>query len=194
MLKPIVLCGVLIGLSAQAAYPCACCFDPGERRDVASSVDPFVLEDLDRLRLGPVATLFVTSCDIDCVQGLANPQYDYAISTQHDGLTWQITFASPDARGGSLQMQLDQIVHLFSTDFDPITGGPAPKLYKEWRFDVAVRGSGDFAAVTPDIPAQIVFSGFGNRCDMMEDFGHWRLQVQGGDVDFALFGAMAPPQ
>jgi hypothetical protein len=70
--------------------------------------------------------------------------------------------------------------------------GGGPLLYKEWRFEGQVSGTGLFRAGTT-APAKyfLVLQGRGNGCDNAEDFKHWLLRVNGTKAEYAFYGELA---
>ncbi|PWT83255.1 MAG: hypothetical protein C5B44_00905, partial [Acidobacteria bacterium] len=75
-----------------------------------------------------------------------------------------------------------------------VNGGGGPLLYKEWRFEGLVNGTGFFQ---PGIIAPtkyfLVLQGRGNGCDNAEDFTHWRLEITGKKAGYALYGELGKP-
>jgi hypothetical protein len=67
-----------------------------------------------------------------------------------------------------------------------------PSLYKEWRLEGDVKGTGFFKDGTAQ-PAKyvLVLQGRGNACDNAEDFGYWRLEINGEKARFAFHGKLA---
>lgn len=67
-------------------------------------------------------------------------------------------------------------------------------LYKEWRFQGAVKGDGVFNhGLMAPAKYFLVFQGRGNNCDNAEDFTHWRLEITGRKARYAFYGALAKP-
>jgi hypothetical protein len=72
------------------------------------------------------------------------------------------------------------------------SGGGGPLLYKEWRFEGRVNGSGIFRSETVvPIRYYLVFQGRGNACDNAKDFANWRLEVSGKKAGYAFYGNLA---
>jgi hypothetical protein len=72
------------------------------------------------------------------------------------------------------------------------SAGGGPLLYKEWRWDGVPKAEGIFLKGAQRY--SLVFQGHGNRCDDYSDFSHWRLEVTGRNISYALFGAFGGPQ
>ncbi|MFL6337332.1 MAG: hypothetical protein ACJ754_28870 [Pyrinomonadaceae bacterium] len=76
----------------------------------------------------------------------------------------------------------------------PAAGG-GPLLYKEWRFEGQVSGTGLFKAGTAG-PTKylLVLQGRGNGCQNAEDFKYWRLQINGRRAAYSFYGELADPE
>jgi hypothetical protein len=73
-------------------------------------------------------------------------------------------------------------------------GTPEPVLYKEWRFEGQVNGTGFFKdGITLRTKYVLVFQGRGNSCDGAEDFTHWQLKITGKNADYAFYGELRVP-
>ena len=67
-------------------------------------------------------------------------------------------------------------------------------LYKEWRFEGEVKGTGVFkAGIIARTKYVLVFQGRGNSCDEAEDFTHWRLKITGKKADYTFHGELSAP-
>jgi hypothetical protein len=67
------------------------------------------------------------------------------------------------------------------------TGYPEPVLYKEWRFEGEVNGTGVFKdEITARTKYVLVFQGRENSCDVAENFTHWQLKITGKKADYAF--------
>jgi hypothetical protein len=75
-----------------------------------------------------------------------------------------------------------------------MSGAGGPLLYKEWRFEGQVKGTGFFqAGITAPTKYFLVLQGRGNACDMAEDFTHWRVAITGKKARYAFYGELAKP-
>jgi hypothetical protein len=73
-------------------------------------------------------------------------------------------------------------------------GYPEPVLYKEWRFEGEVNGTGLFkAGIVARTKYFLVFQGRGNSCDAAEDFKHWQLKITGKKADYSFYGELGAP-
>ena len=74
------------------------------------------------------------------------------------------------------------------------SGGGGPLLYKEWRFEGRVTGTGLFrAGIVGPTKYLLVLQGRGNGCQDAGDFKHWRLQIKGRKAEYAFYGELADP-
>jgi hypothetical protein len=70
--------------------------------------------------------------------------------------------------------------------------GGGPLLYKEWRSEGQVSGTGIFkASLVGPSKYFLVLQGRGNGCDDAADFTHWRLSISGPKARYAFYGEMA---
>jgi hypothetical protein len=75
------------------------------------------------------------------------------------------------------------------------SAGGGPLLYKEWRFEGRVSGTGFFGAgIVAPTRYLLVLQGRGNGCQDAADFTHWRLQVSGRRAHYAFYGELARPE
>jgi hypothetical protein len=92
------------------------------------------------------------------------------------------------------------VVHALNTSADihdgRTIGGDSrkPLLYKEWRFEGEVNGTGFFkAGIVAPTKYFLVLQSRGNNCDTAEDFTHWRLKITGNKADYAFYGELSAP-
>ena len=75
---------------------------------------------------------------------------------------------------------------------DNAESGLGPVLYKEWRFEGTVSGTGIFkTGMAPMTKYFLVFQGRGNLCDSAGDFTDWRLEITGKKASYAFYGKIA---
>jgi hypothetical protein len=112
------------------------------------------------------------------------------------GNVWKLTFRNGD-ESGTLGLPLPAKMWRFAADIhDGRTkpGYPEPVLYKEWRFEGEVNGTGFFkAGITAGTKYVLVFQGRGNSCDGAEDFTHWQLKITGKKTDYSFYGELGVP-
>ena len=191
-----VIAIIALLLSPAAALACACCSTPGHYHSGATDLDEYPLTELKRMRFARTASLVLTEAGLeeDAV-GIEQPKESYSIQTAFAGNTWRLTFRS-GANTGTLELPLPHKMWSHSADIHDgnRSGGGGPSLYKEWRVEGDVKGSGVFRNGTAQ-PAKyvLVLQGRGNACDNAEDFRHWRLEVDGEKARYAFFGMLWRP-
>ena len=108
------------------------------------------------------------------------------------GNTWKLNFRD-GAKMATVTLTLP--LKMLSYVVDPHTGqtspGGGPMLYKEWRFEGRANATGFLRSGTGPTNYFLVFQGHGNRCDNAEDFSHWRLELKGPRVKYAITGETA---
>jgi hypothetical protein len=181
-------------LSPLTAFACACCSNTGHYFSGTVDLDEHPLSELKRIRFARTAFLFATEAGIeeDAV-GIEQPKTSYSLQAAFIGNVWRLTFRSA-ANSGILELPLPNKMWNHSADIHDgkVSAGGGPLLYKEWRLEGDVKGSGFFKTGT-SAPAKyvLVLQGRGNGCDNAEDFGNWRLQVHGEKADYAFYGKLA---
>ena len=183
-------------LVPQQVWACACCADNGQYRISMARPDDYKLGLMKRIRFADAANLFTGEGEVaDVVKGLAHPAEKYSLSGSLIAGTWKLSFRDENNLG-SLDLLWPAKFLSYSADIHDgqIGGGGGPLLYKEWRFEGVVYGSGVFrGGLTAPAKYFLVFQGRGNNCDNAEDFTHWRLEVTGRKASYAFFGALAKP-
>ena len=119
-----------------------------------------------------------------------NVDRSYGVVVERDAKRWRFSFRTEDGKTGVLTLPTPPKVTTFAADIHAgaTSAGGGPLLYKEWRFEGMVSGSGIF--VKGPSRGTLIFQGRGNRCDNSTDFSHWRVDVQGKEADFAFFGEL----
>jgi len=176
-------------LPAQSVLACACCVEKGERFEQTEALNDLAREEFSTLSGTTVAQVFVTACDLECVQGVADPQYEYAGDlTVTDGV-FRLDFPGV----GALSLPLGAEYARFGVDTDPFSEGPGLGLFSEFRFQGTLTADGDFSEAD-GTTASLIFSGQTNWCWSGADISHWSLDVIGPEVEFRLFGQFDVPQ
>ena len=192
-----VAMGVTLLLLPSRVWACACCAHPGEYEIDFVKPDEFKLSVIKRIRFGTKAELWTGEAESDAAaKGLAHPADSYSLSGSLVGNVWKLTFRNGD-ESGTLDLPLPAKMLRFAADIhDGRTkpGYPEPVLYKEWRFEGGVNGTGVFkAGITARTKYVLVFQGRGNSCDGAEDFTHWQLKITGKKADYAFYGELGAP-
>lgn len=187
---------VTLLLLPSRVWACACCAYPGEYQINFDKPDTYQLSLMKRMRLGTTAYLF-SSEDPDEGQGLSHAADSYSLSGSLVGNMWKLTFRNGD-ESGTLNLPLPAKMLRCAADiYDERTfGGDSrkPLLYKEWRFEGKVDGTGFFkAGIVAPTKYFLVLQGRGNSCDTAENFTHWRLKITGKKANYAFYGELSAP-
>jgi hypothetical protein len=183
-------------LTPQQVWACACCADNGQYRILMSRPGDAELSLMKRIRFAETANLFSGEAEVeDVVKGLTHPAETYSLTGSLVTRNWKLAFRDGNNLG-ALNLLLPATYLSFGADIHDgqMGGGGGPLLYKEWRFQGIVNGSGVFSAgLTAPAKYFLVFQGRGNNCDNAEDFTHWRLEITGRKARYAFYGALAKP-
>ena len=152
---------------------------------------------MERMRFGTTAYLFTGEAEPDdAAKGLAHPADTYSLTGSLVGNVWKLTFRNGD-ESGTLDLPLPARMLRFAADIhDGWTkpGYPEPVLYKEWRFEGELNGTGVFkTGITARTKYVLVFQGRGNSCDGAENFTHWQLKITGKKADYSFYGELGTP-
>ena len=188
---------VILLLLPHRVWACACCAHPGEYEIDFAKPNEFELAEIKRIRFGTKAELWTGEADAEvAAEGLTHPAYDYSLSGSLIGNVWKLTFRNGD-ESGTLDLPLPAKMLRFAADIHGELAKPGfgePLLYKEWRFEGEVHGTGVFkAGITAGTKYRLVFQGRGNSCDGAENFKHWQLKITGKKADYAFYGELGTP-
>jgi hypothetical protein len=181
-------------LPPSRVWACACCAHPGEYQINFVEPDAYKLGEMKRIRFGIKADLWTGEADPDvAAKGLTHPADTYSLSGSLVGNVWKLTFRNGD-ESGRLDLPLPARMLRYAADIhDGWTkpGNPEPVLYKEWRFEGKVNGTGFFkAGIISRTKYVLVFQGRGNSCDAAENFTHWQLKITGEKADYSFYGEL----
>ena len=193
----IVVAIVTLLLLPCRVWACACCAHPGEYQINFVKPDAYKLSVMERMRFGTTASLFTGEAEADlAAKGLVHPADTYSLSGSLVGNVWKLTFRNGD-ESGTLNLPLPAKMLRFAADIhdrQAKPGYPEPVLYKEWRFEGELNGTGFFkAGITAGTKYFLVFQGRGNSCDGAEDFTHWQLKITGKKADYSFYGELGAP-
>src|SRR5262249_268198 len=145
---------------------------------------------MKRIRFGQTARLFLTEADVDIdAKGLAHAAEAYSLTGSLVGKVWKLTFRDGN-KSGTLNLPLPARMLSYQADIHDgqESGGGGPLLYKEWRFEDRVNGTGFFqAGLTAPAKYFLVLQGRGNACDTAEDFTHWRVAITGKKAEYVFY-------
>lgn len=188
---------VILLIQPCRVWACACCAHKGEYQIEFVKPDGYTLSAMKRIRFGTKAELWTGEAEPEvAAEGLIHPAYSYSLSGSLVGNVWKLTFRNGD-ESGTLDLPLPAKIFRFAADIhDGWTkpGYSEPVLYKEWRFEGEVNGTGVFkAGITAGTKYLLVFQGRGNSCDGAENFTHWQLKITGKKADYAFYGELGAP-
>ena len=178
-------------------WACACCSNEGAYHIGFGKPSAYELSLLEQVRFGGVAHLYLTEADLEeSAKGIAQPAESYSLTGLLAGNEWKLTFRDGD-KSGTLNLPLPAKMLSYVSDIHDgqTSGGGGPLLYKEWRFEGQVNGTGLFrAGIVAPTKYFLVLQGRGNGCDNAEDFTYWRLKITGKRADYAFYGKLATPK
>jgi hypothetical protein len=178
------------------ALACACCSNTGDYHIGFRKPHEHELTLMKEMRFGGTAYLYLTEADMEeSAKGLAHQTAHYTLNGSLVGNAWKLSFREGD-KSGTLNLPLPAKMLSYVADIrdGQTSAGGGPLLYKEWRFEGTVSGTGFFqAGVVAPTKYFLVLQGRGNGCDNAEDFTHWRLKITGKKADYAFYGELGEP-
>ena len=187
----------LLFLSPVKALACACCSAPDYYFSGPTDLDDYPLSQLKRLQFDRTASLYFSEAGIEeHSKGIAYVRENYSFSPGSLlNNVWKFSLRS-GTHSGALALALPAKLWDHSVDIhdNKISAGGGPLLYKEWRMEGEVFGSGIFkTGFASPAKYRLVLQGRGNACDNAEDFTTWRLEVSGKNADYAFYGKLLKP-
>lgn len=188
---------VILLIQPCRVWACACCAHKGEYQIEFVKPDGSTLSAIKRIRFGTKAELWTGEAEPEvAAEGLVHPADSYSLTGSLVGNVWKLTFRNGD-ESGTLDLPLPPKIFRFAADIhDGWTkpGYSEPVLYKEWRFEGEVNGTGVFkAGITAGTKYVLVFQGRGNSCNVAENFTHWQLKIAGKNADYSFYGELGAP-
>ena len=184
--------------SAAAAFSCACCADSGEWYERTGMMQRYEMDELRNIKLGSVGKLYMTEAGPEGMKGLPLDYASFNLLSNffNAGRTTTLTFKGERGETGSLVLSLPRTATFFGADmYDHEEGSAGPILYKEWRFQGAVSGSGFFKkGIARRTKFRLILQGRGNNCLSSSDFKNWRLEITGPRASYAFYGSLSDSQ
>jgi len=176
---------------ATPVSACACCAEPGEYSISFTNPRDYELAVLDRITFSNNAHLYTTVAGFEeDARGIRNPSENYVLASAFQGSVWRLTFRDGKNVGTLILPRPARMLNYHADIHD----SPNPlnvSLYKEWRFEGGVTGTGIFQAGTVGATKYLlVFQGRGNNCTDESNFSHWRLEVKGKHASYAFYGEL----
>ena len=196
VLCSLAMLAVLLLLPVRA-WACACCSNEGDYYVSSGRPSEYERSIVQQIRFGQTAQLYSTEAGYEeSAKGVAHIAEKYTLGGSLVGGVWRLTFRE-GKQTGTLSLPLPLRMTSYTADIHDgqTSPGGGPLLYKEWRFEGQVSGTGFFRAGTV-APTKylLVLQGRGNGCQDAGDFKHWRLQITGRKARYAFYGELADPQ
>jgi hypothetical protein len=205
---PIYILAVLVFVTtfSSSVLACACCAEPGTYLLASYKPRSFEMDLLKEIRFAPKAKLYMTEAGFDQVRGLAQVAKDSEVAAYvqtydefdlvngFTGRQWRFEMRSSAGRRGVMVLPMPARMENFKVDIHDVEDRPnGPLLYKEYRFKGAVlSATGVFrSAAVRGTRYSLVFQGRGVGCDELENYTHWRLEIDGPQADFAFYGKLS---
>lgn len=192
----------LIAVSAFNVLACACCADKGTYLISMSKPDNYKIGLLSEMKFAKNATLFTSDVGVDSsqVKGLPKDYTDENYQAGFDTLNlsggfiknnWTLNFTDYKGRKGSLILALPSKMLKYAVDLEPDSEAVHVVLYKEFRFEGLVKGTGFLKqGISPNTKFFLVFRGKGNACDESSNFNYWRVEITGSKANYAFWGKL----
>ncbi|HXF40677.1 MAG TPA: hypothetical protein VN687_13250 [Blastocatellia bacterium] len=168
------------------AYTCACCANGGEWEERKGAMNMWEVDVLNGLRLNGIAAK----------AGIEEPD-ELRITLLRTQNRWTISVRNTKGAKGALVFRLGKSMTRFIADLPEgiiINSHMGGSLYKEWRFEGSVWGSGILSTGNaPGTRFRLILQGRGNLCPSAEDFKAWILQVSRRDVLYTITGRFEQP-
>jgi len=180
------------------AYACACCAERGTWFQDKARADPEVLAIVGKLgsRLDQTASLYLSAAGLEEVKGISPASETYSLRRLPPHTRdWKLEFTDRGGNRGTLAFTIPDTAVYYGVDSQdgPQAGVGELLLYKEWRFEGPVAGTGIFRGGTArGARFRLIFQGRGNMCPNPDDFKSWVLQVMGPRAAYDFYGSISP--
>lgn len=199
------LFGLLVALSLLSSniFACACCAEPGTRHSYTVKTDSFIRDLVKEFKVAEKADLYMTEAGFDGIESIdpiAKEQettlgmLDFSSTGTFAGNLWKMTLKSPKGLTATYSISVPLKYSEFKVDIHDQENRPnGPLLYKEIRFDGTLTGATGFAktGAVRGTKYSLVFQGRGVGCNEVEDFTHWRLDIDGPKAGYAFYGKLS---
>jgi hypothetical protein len=180
-------------VAIDAALACACCTNIGQRNVGSYKLDSAKRTQVEEMRYGDTAELFVGEADVIDVKGITTPSERYALTAGWQKDRLEFSFRDEAGRSGMLALPRPATISVFEVDprAEEHEGGHGPVLYKEWKLSAKPSGSGVFnIGLGPSQLLTLILQGRGNSCTDALHFTHWTLVMQGPKANYTFFGEL----
>lgn len=197
--------GLLLTISMLSGniFACACCAEPGTRSEYTTKTDSFIRDLMKEIKFAPETNLFMTEAGFDTITGidpirkedeqLGGPLVEFSTAGTFSAKGWQMTLKTGKGLSATFNLPIPLKYTEFRVDIHDRKEMPlGPWLYKEIRFNGLVTATGFAkAGAVRNTKYELVFSGRGVGCNEVEDFTHWRLDIDGPKAGYAFFGKLS---
>ncbi|MEQ1762460.1 MAG: hypothetical protein ABL984_04855 [Pyrinomonadaceae bacterium] len=199
------LFGLIVTLSLLSGniFACACCAEPGTYSRYTAKPDKFVLDLVKEFKFAEKSDLFMTEAGFDNIEGLdpirkedeaAPGILDFSSTASFSGRSWLLSLKSPKGLSAKYSLPVPLKYTEFRVDIHDQENRPnGPRLYKEISFEGTVTSATGFAkaGAVRGTKYSLVFQGRGSGCNEVEDFTHWRLDIDGPKAGYAFYGKLS---
>ena len=198
------LFGLIVTLSLLSGniFACACCAEPGTRMEYKGKTDSFIRDLVKEFKFAEKAELYMTEAGFDTIDGIdpvrkedesTTGVIDFSSAGSFTGKSWQMTLKSPKGLTATYSLPIPLRYTEFKVDIHDRKEMPVgPILYNEIRFEGLLSSATGFAkaGAVRGTRYSLVFQGRGVGCNEVEDFTHWRLDIDGPRAGYAFFGRL----
>lgn len=194
---------VTVSLLSGNIFACACCAEPGTRVEYTTKTDAFIRDLVKEIKFAEKADIYMTEAGFDMIEGLSQIEkesestpgmIDFSSTGSFSGQAWQLTLKTPKGLAATYSLPIPLRYSEFKVDIHDQEGRPnGPWLYKEIRFEGPVTSATGFAkaGAIRGTKFSLVFQGRGVGCNEVEDFTHWRLDIDGPKAGYAFLGKLS---
>ena len=192
-----------ISLLSTNIFACACCAEPGTRINFTTNTDQVIRDLVKEFKIADKAELYMTEAGFDIIEGLDQIQKEdeattglinFSASGSFAGNSWKLTLRSVKGLPAIYSIPVPLKYSEFKVDIHDRKDMPlGPWLYKEIRFEGTLLSATGFAraGAVRDTRYSLVFQGRGVGCNEVEDFTHWRMEINGPKARYAFFGKLS---
>jgi len=172
---------------------CACCASAGEWFLTQEAVGEEKLREFARLGMAGNANLSMTEAGAESVRGIADALETYALTLSQSRRRWTLRLRGEGGKAGTLSFDVPRMATVYGVDLrdGQQAGGGGPLLYKEWRIEGPLAGTGVFRqGAGAGTRFRLVLQGRGNNCTNVDDYKTWTLQVSGPRARYSFYGTV----
>lgn len=200
------LLGLLVTISMLSGhiFACACCAEPGTRIEYTAKTDSFIRDLVKQIKFASETDLFMTEAGFDTITGIdpirkedeqsGGALVEFSTVGSFSAKGWQMTLKSGKGLSATYSLPIPLKYTEFKVDIHDRKEMPlGPWLYKELRFKGVLASATGFAraGAVKGTRYELVFSGRGVGCNEVEDFTHWRLDIDGPKAGYAFMGRLS---